>query len=156
MNRYYGSTLGRFLTPDPYGGSPTLARPSSWNRYAYVEGDPVNNTDRSGLFLDGTSRAEGGWVFWVDLAFDFGGWAGGHPPLVPLDGPRRICHLFHHPHPPPEVQVGTMKVKIVQMREMANCKDSLMTVYNEEYERQCRPARNTPKISAAEWQAARG
>jgi RHS repeat-associated protein len=87
VNRYYGSNMGRFLTPDPYGGSPNLARPSSWNRYSYVEGDPVNNTDRSGLFLDGTSRGEGGWVFWVDVAFDFGGRGGGHPPLVPLDGP---------------------------------------------------------------------
>ena len=59
MNRYYGSTMGRFLTPDPYGGSPTLARPTSWNRYAYVEGDPVNYNDPSGLYI-ARPRDEGG------------------------------------------------------------------------------------------------
>ena len=57
MNRYYGSTMGRFTTPDPYGGSPTLTRPNSWNRYAYVENDPVGHVDPSGLnlalYLDG-------------------------------------------------------------------------------------------------------
>jgi len=55
MNRYYGSNLGRFLTPDPFGGSPSLSRPNSWNRYAYVEGDPVNSNDPTGLFLSGLS-----------------------------------------------------------------------------------------------------
>ena len=28
-----------------------MSDPSSWNRYAYVEGDPVNNIDPEGLFL---------------------------------------------------------------------------------------------------------
>src|SRR6266496_1241316 len=39
VNRYYSSTLGRFMTPDPYRaniGGP--ADPGSWNRYAYVQG----------------------------------------------------------------------------------------------------------------------
>ncbi|MEW5980580.1 MAG: RHS repeat-associated core domain-containing protein, partial [Acidobacteriota bacterium] len=33
MNRYYGSTLGRFISPDPFGGGPDLGRPGSWNKY---------------------------------------------------------------------------------------------------------------------------
>jgi RHS repeat-associated protein len=53
MNRYYGSNMGRFLTPDPFGGSAKLGRPNSWNRYSYVENDPANNNDPSGLFLPG-------------------------------------------------------------------------------------------------------
>jgi RHS repeat-associated protein len=49
--RYYASAMGRFLTPDRGGiRAASPSRPSSWNRYAYVEGDPVNSTDRHGLF----------------------------------------------------------------------------------------------------------
>jgi len=57
INRYYGNNMGRFLTPDPFGGSAKLGRPNSWNRYAYVENDPANNNDPSGLFLPGDYRA---------------------------------------------------------------------------------------------------
>lgn len=49
INRYYGSSMGRFLTPDPYGGSGKPDNPQSWNRYGYVDNDPVNYTDPSGL-----------------------------------------------------------------------------------------------------------
>jgi RHS repeat-associated protein len=47
--RYYASSFGRFLTPDPYMASGGPADPQSWNRYAYVEGDPVNFNDPRGL-----------------------------------------------------------------------------------------------------------
>ncbi len=47
--RWYASAYGRFLTPDPYGGSAHSGSPSSWNRYSYTTGDPVNGTDPSGL-----------------------------------------------------------------------------------------------------------
>jgi RHS repeat-associated protein len=49
MNRYYAPGLGRFTTPDPYQGSAQLANPPSWNRYSYVENDPVNGYDPRGL-----------------------------------------------------------------------------------------------------------
>jgi hypothetical protein len=49
MNRYYNSGLGRFLTPDPYRASGGPAAPGSWNRYGYVQGDPVNFNDNAGL-----------------------------------------------------------------------------------------------------------
>jgi RHS repeat-associated protein len=53
--RYHSPGQGRFLTPDPYmakaGGANDPANPGSWNKYAYVVGDPVNHIDRSGLFL---------------------------------------------------------------------------------------------------------
>ena len=47
--RYYANNQGRFLTPDPSGSSASAANPGSWNRYEYVQGDPVNNYDPEGL-----------------------------------------------------------------------------------------------------------
>ena len=47
--RYYASTYGRFNTADPYGASGGPSDPGSWNRYSYVEGDPINHLDRQGL-----------------------------------------------------------------------------------------------------------
>ena len=50
--RFYASSYGRFNTADPYRASAGGSDPSSWNRYSYVGGDPVNFTDRSGLNRD--------------------------------------------------------------------------------------------------------
>ncbi|MFN8938520.1 MAG: RHS repeat-associated core domain-containing protein, partial [Acidobacteriota bacterium] len=62
--RYYAPSLGRFLTPDPYlassGGIQNPSRPSSWNKYPYVEGDPVNFMDRPGLFSQGAEQEDQG------------------------------------------------------------------------------------------------
>jgi RHS repeat-associated protein len=48
--RYYASAGGQFMTPDPDGlrGANPL-NSTSWNRYAYVNGDPANFTDRCGI-----------------------------------------------------------------------------------------------------------
>ena len=48
-NRYYDNTTGRFLTPDSYKGSADPYNPQSWNRYGYGLGDPVGNSDVTGL-----------------------------------------------------------------------------------------------------------
>lgn len=47
--RQYSSTEGRFLSPDPYGGSYNLANPQSFNRYEYALDNPLSNIDPSGL-----------------------------------------------------------------------------------------------------------
>ena len=39
--------MGRFWSPDP--GPANLGNPTSWNRYAYTTGDPVNLNDPTGL-----------------------------------------------------------------------------------------------------------
>jgi RHS repeat-associated protein len=70
--RYYNAGIGRFWNVDPGGmatGNP--ADPGSWNRYAYAEGDPINSTDRHGLFMcvgcgddsgdDGDDGGDGGY-----------------------------------------------------------------------------------------------
>lgn len=51
--RYQNNRTGRFWSVDP-GGVKTAdpSAPTSLNRYAYVNGDPINHTDRRGLFID--------------------------------------------------------------------------------------------------------
>src|SRR6185369_16746654 len=39
----------RFDQPDPYDGSYNLSDPQSFNQFSYVQNDPVNMTDPSGL-----------------------------------------------------------------------------------------------------------
>jgi RHS repeat-associated protein len=87
--RYYSSSLARFVTPDPYRGSFDPSVPLSWNRYGYVLGDPVNGNDPNGLCgsqddiddhfdegnqfcSDGADNGNG-----ADAADNGGGYAGG-------------------------------------------------------------------------------
>ena len=46
MFRRYNRWQSRFDQPDPYDGSYSLTNPQSFNRYAYVHGDPVNFNER--------------------------------------------------------------------------------------------------------------
>ena len=48
-NRFYSSTLGRFMGPDLYVNSAGPGNPGSWNRYAYASEDPINRNDPRGL-----------------------------------------------------------------------------------------------------------
>ena len=50
-NRYYSSAMGRFLRPDPFGGSADVGVPQSWNRYGYALNDPADSNDPTGQFL---------------------------------------------------------------------------------------------------------
>ncbi len=49
MNGQYDRIWGRFTAADPYEASAGAGDPGSWNRYAYVQGDPVNYNDPAGL-----------------------------------------------------------------------------------------------------------
>ncbi|MDQ2975094.1 MAG: hypothetical protein M3R69_06755, partial [Acidobacteriota bacterium] len=51
MMRRYQSNWTRFSQPDSYDGSYDFTNPQSFNRYSYVQNDPVNFTDPSGLLL---------------------------------------------------------------------------------------------------------
>ena len=47
--RKYDSLSGRWTSPDPYRGSISISNPQSFNRYSYVQNDPVNLIDPTGL-----------------------------------------------------------------------------------------------------------
>ena len=47
--RYFGSSLGRFMRPDPQNAGASPEEPQSWNAYAYAGNNPLNNTDPDGL-----------------------------------------------------------------------------------------------------------
>jgi len=47
--RNYSTEQSRWLTPDPYNGSYDLNNPQSFNRYMYVNANPLGYTDPSGL-----------------------------------------------------------------------------------------------------------
>ena len=86
--RYYTSTLGRFMTPDPYRSTPsgaaTLTDPGTWNHYAYTSSEPINRADPTGQdicdpedLFDSTCLTTGGslgevnpawFVFFTNLA----------------------------------------------------------------------------------------
>jgi RHS repeat-associated protein len=46
--RYYASSMGRFMSPDPYNGSYDTSNPQSMNRYVYAMNNPLSYVDPSG------------------------------------------------------------------------------------------------------------
>ena len=49
--RYFGSSLGRFQTPDPIGiMKQKLVDPQQWNMYAYVRNNPLRFVDPTGMY----------------------------------------------------------------------------------------------------------
>ena len=68
--RYYNATYGRFNTPDRYMTGSKGADPGSWNRYSYVQSDPVNFSDATGRERDDSSdppAVYSGSATWCDL-----------------------------------------------------------------------------------------
>jgi RHS repeat-associated protein len=49
--REYSNMAGRWLSPDPYSGSYDMSNPQSFNRYAYVQNNPLSAIDPSGLMM---------------------------------------------------------------------------------------------------------
>jgi RHS repeat-associated protein len=100
MHRRYNRWWSRFDQPDPYDGSYDLTDPQSFNRYSYVQNDPVNFTDPSGLFAlpaEEPREPPPGWDLprWYPIP-GFGGGivmpvpelpAGGEPPFIPIELP---------------------------------------------------------------------
>ncbi|HMV83058.1 MAG TPA: RHS repeat-associated core domain-containing protein [Blastocatellia bacterium] len=70
--RMYGSSYGRFTSPDPAGQKATDSkRPQSLNRYSYVENDPVNFRDPSGKLLAPAGGGDGCITYYLDGIFWF-------------------------------------------------------------------------------------
>jgi RHS repeat-associated protein len=73
--RFYPSSQGRFLSPDPAGmGSVDLRNPQSWNRYAYVVNNPLAAVDPTGLFCNAVVRNLTGGGCDLSATFYGGGW----------------------------------------------------------------------------------
>ena len=58
--RYYGSALGRFISPDPANAGADATDPQSWNAYAYVRNNPLALVDPSGMDSIDCSQAPPG------------------------------------------------------------------------------------------------
>jgi RHS repeat-associated protein len=86
MMRRYAGKWHRFAQPDLADDSYDLSNPQSFNRYAYVNNDPVNSTDPSGL-LPCTFDLAGNWCVW----------GGGYDPILNEHG--RILDLLEMTNP---------------------------------------------------------
>jgi RHS repeat-associated protein len=51
VNRQYAKGVGKFRQPDPYSPSGGPELPQTWNRYSYVQNDPITFVDQTGLFI---------------------------------------------------------------------------------------------------------
>ena len=79
--RKYESLSGRWTSPDPLGGS--IADPQSFNRYSYVQNDPVNLIDPLGLFCVDYERWDektATLYVWSECYLEDGGTGGYIPP----------------------------------------------------------------------------
>ena len=91
--RYYASGLGRFNTPDPYmaaaHGANNPSDPGTWNRYAYVGGNPASKKDPKGLWACEDCGEDGSIACQIGYHWDeFSGFCepdnpGGPPPDPP-------------------------------------------------------------------------
>jgi RHS repeat-associated protein len=85
MHRRYQSSFTRFSQPDPSDGSYDATDPQSFNRYSYVQNDPVNFVDPSGLDAEDYTEvistdiwaAGVSWLYWRFLFWSPGGGGGG-------------------------------------------------------------------------------
>jgi RHS repeat-associated protein len=97
--RKLDSLSGRWTSPDPYSGSMEVANPQTFNRYAYVQNDPVNFVDPLGLmcfnvwlvtttritYSDGSVSTSTTWEYQYSFCFMSGGWT---RTRLPKDPPR--------------------------------------------------------------------
>jgi RHS repeat-associated protein len=100
LNRHYDPRQGRFLNPDPYEASAGASDPQSWNRYAYVQNDPVNRADPTGLLLCSAefSHCQG---FGPSLLMSTGGGLGGGWYGGPIIGGIFSISIWAFPWPTP-------------------------------------------------------
>jgi hypothetical protein len=87
MFRRYQVNWNRFAQPDPWDGSYNVTDPQSLNRYAYVQNDPVNFVDPSGLDDDPYAGLEFGGTLTTNSSAPYWNWGGGgaggrHGPLL--------------------------------------------------------------------------
>ena len=65
--RKHENQAGRWTSPDPYNGSMNIGDPQSFNRYSYVNNQPINYVDPSGLFASSGGVCYGYDIFYITL-----------------------------------------------------------------------------------------
>jgi RHS repeat-associated protein len=60
--RYFNAALGRFTSPDPGNAGADPANPQTWNGYGYLNGNPMNAVDPSGMTTCSQSNSYCGYV----------------------------------------------------------------------------------------------
>ncbi len=137
--RYYASTYGRFNTADPYQASGGPSDPGSWNRYSYVEGDPINHLDRQGLCTEDLNGdwwdSDFGYELWLQYAdqalySDQGSCAndGTFLAAVAAAGGATLNGMFYTAAPPSPPDTPVPQVNCGQ--QLANAIDAFLTVKN--------------------------
>ncbi len=94
LNRVSSPVLGKFQSADPYKSSGYILNPQGWNRYTYVQNDPINAIDPIGLFSGIVELPSGGiavWTCWGEgnCDWDFR--------LVPIDQDKQRIILIVRP-----------------------------------------------------------
>lgn len=88
--RQYGSTQGRWISPDPAGlGAVDSSNPQSWNRYAYALNNPLALVDPLGL--DPCDTLSGGWECYDPSQPSPGVGASQNPDLAGTTGSAGEC-----------------------------------------------------------------
>lgn len=102
--RQYAHVSGRWMSPDPYGGSYDFTNPQSLNRYSYVMNNPLSFTDPQGLDVsddcdvdpEDPSCCVYGFGFCIGFGFGGGGGDSGGVPIPPPgpQGPWNPNHVL--------------------------------------------------------------
>ena len=102
MNRRYSPNWSRFSQPDPYDGSYDPRDPQSLNRYSYVNNDPVDSMDPTGLLpiLDCSRMASGDGLVWYQCDISYV--PGPHFPHEPNPRGGGPGGQDRNPSPPPD------------------------------------------------------
>jgi RHS repeat-associated protein len=79
--RYYSNATGSFTTPDPLGLRGAVpGNPTTWNRFAYANGDPINFYDPPGTNVFNPDAPIDPWIgyqaggFWFSYGWTERGW----------------------------------------------------------------------------------
>lgn len=143
MMRRYTGQWHRFAQPDPYAGSYDWINPQSFNRYAYVQNDPVNFIDPLGLDPDGVlggqlagiaTMGPGTSIVDVFIGGDSGGVAGGFGGEVGMViNPEKppIAETLNPQNPVPTGELERIRGDIEKAIAAKDCADFLKALLDE-------------------------
>jgi RHS repeat-associated protein len=103
--RYLSGAQQRFMSADPGNAGADPMNPQSWNAYAYVNNNPLNATDPTGMFLSLLPPKDKG-------EDDDGGYNPGDPCLFCLFPPCVLCFGTGGGAPAPEPPPPPFKITV--------------------------------------------